>query len=112
MKEKPHVYIGYIGTVNHDKHTLTYAIEMVKEEQKKKCEDSNDNSNKLNFNEGGIGMVKGFKNYTGSTILGYRFILNKNISKKNKFTKENSKIKNNMVHNKVKVLNKRRDYSK
>ena len=57
-------------------------------------------------------MSKGIKNYVGSTILGYRFVLNKTTSKRIKYSKGNSKIKNSTMHNKIKVLNKRNDYSK
>ena len=57
-------------------------------------------------------MIKGLKNYTGSTILGYRFVLDKTTSKRFRYSKGNNRIKNSTMHNKVKVLNKRRDYSK
>lgn len=112
MKEKPHVNIGTIGHVDHSKHTLTEAIKIVLENTSK--EENNECSNKVNIkvNDGGFNMIKGIKNYVGSTVLGYRFVLDKNSSKKIKYTKGNSKIKNSTMHNKVKVLNKRNDYSK
>lgn len=113
MKEEPRVFIGTIGTINHSKHTLTEAIKIVLENNtKKEKEEYSYNLDIKTINDGGFDMIKGLKNYTGSTILGYRFVLDKNTSKRNKFAKGNSKIKNSTLHNKVKVLNKRRDYSK
>lgn len=111
MKEdKPQVHIGTIGYVNHKKHTLTEAI--------KKSLDNKDKNDEYPYkieemiiNNGGFKMVKGIKNYVGSTILGYRFVLNKNSSKRNRVFKE-AKVKNTTMHNKVKVLNKRHNYSK
>ena len=113
MKEKPHVNIGTIGNVNHSKHTLMEAIKIVLENNIE--EEKEEHKYKLDIitvNDGGFNMIKGFKNYVGNTILGYRFVLDNNSSKKIKYTKGNSKIKNSTMHNKVKVLNKRNDYSK
>ena len=114
MKEKPHVNIGTIGHVNHNKHTLTEAIKiaLALENNKEKKEEHSYNLNIITVNDGDFDMIKGIKNYIGSTILGYKFVLDKNTSKRNKYAKENSKIKKGTLHNKVKVLNKRRDYSK
>ena len=61
MRDKPKVHIGYIGTVNHEEHTLLHAIKIVEEKQK----------------NGEINMTKGIKNYRGCTILGYKFELDK-----------------------------------
>ncbi len=112
MKEKPHVNIGTIGHVNHNKHTLIEAIKITLENNKEQKEEHSYNLNIITLNDGGFNMIKGIKNYIGSTILGYKFVLDKNTSKRNKYAKENSKIKKGTLHNKVKVLNKRRDYSK
>ncbi len=111
-EEKPQVHIGVIGRVNHDKHTLTEAIKIALEINKEQKEEHSYNLNVITINDGDIDMIKGIKNYIGSTILGYKFVLDKNTSKRNKYAKENSKIKKGTLHNKVKVLNKRRDYSK
>lgn len=113
MKEKPHVNIGTIGHVNHNKHTLTEAIKIVLENNNKiEKEEYSYNLDIITINDGGFDMIKGLKNYTGSTILGYRFVLDKTTSKRNKYAKGNSRIKSGTIHNKVKVLNKRNDYSK
>ena len=64
------------------------------------------------MNSGGFEMSKGIKNYVGSTILGYRFVLNKTASKRNKFVFGESKVKSNPIKSKVRVLNKRHNYSK
>lgn len=113
MKEKPRVFIGTIGTINHSKHTLTEAIKIVLENNTKKEKDECSNKfNIITIDDGGFDMIKGLKNYTGSTILGYRFVLDKTTSKRFRYSKGNSRIKNSTMHNKVKVLNKRRDYSK
>ena len=113
MEEEPQVNIGTIGYVDHSKHTLIEAIKIVLEnnitKEKDECSYKMD---VITEDKGETNMIKGIKNYTGSTILGYRFVLDKNSSKKIKYTKGNSKIKNSTMHNKVKVLNKRRDYSK
>jgi translation initiation factor 2 gamma subunit (eIF-2gamma) len=66
MRDKPKVHIGYIGTVNHEEHTLLHAIKIVEEKQK----------------NGEIDMTKGIKNYRGCTILGYKFELDKVTSSK------------------------------
>ena len=112
MKEnKPQVHIGIIGCVNHDKKTLTEAIRIA-EDNKDNDDEYPYKTDKMIINNGGFEMIKGFRNYVGSTILGYRFVLDKNTSKRNKYAKGNSRIKSGTIHNKVKVLNKRNDYSK
>lgn len=104
MKEKPQVHIGTIGCVDHSKHTLMEAIKIVLELEKNKEQDSN----KLDIvtrDEGGFNMIKGFRNYTGSTILGYRFVLNNdNTSKKRKFVKGSNNIKDKTFKGKTKIL--------
>ena len=111
-KNKPQVHIGAIGRVEHNKSTLIEAIKIVLSNQNNTLNDEYPYKCEIKENSGGNSMIKGIKNYTGSTILGYRFVLDKNSSKKIKYTKVNSKIKNSTMHNKVKVLNKRNDYSK
>ena len=110
-QNKPHVNIGTIGHIDYSKKTLTEAINIALNSKETK-EEYPYKVDIIIVNKGGFDMVKGIKNYVGSTVLGYRFVLDKNVSKKNKFVKGNSKIKNSTMHNKVKVLNKRRNYSK
>ncbi len=76
MKEnEKHFVIGYIKPLNCEEHTLSYAI---KKTQDFKIDDvveiGNDLDNIL-FYEGDASMVKGLKNYVGSSILGYRLVL-------------------------------------
>ena len=111
MKErnKPRVHIGTIGHIDHSKRTFKEAVNIAVNNKENDYPYKVDN---LEINKGGFNMIKGFKNYVGSTILGYRFVLDKNTSKKSKYSKGNSRIKKGTMHNKVKVLNKRNDYSK
>ena len=104
-KDKPQVHIGTIGCVDHNKHTLMEAIKIVLElEKNNKEEQDSYKFDIITVDEGGFEMTKGIKNYVGSTILGYRFVLDRNTSKRNKYAKGNSKIKSTTLHNKVKVL--------
>ena len=111
MKErkKSQVHIGTIGHTDHSKRTFKEAVNIA---MNNKENDYPYKVDSLEINKGGFEMIKGIKNYVGSTVLGYRFVLDKNSSKKIKYTKGNSKIKSGTMHNKVKVLNKRNDYSK
>jgi len=98
-------HIGTTRYINHSKKTLIDAIEMVLNSKGLiKNNEYNLNEDIIEFNKGDNKMIKGFKNYVGSTILGYRFVLDKNISKKSKYIKSNKKIKNNI--NKIKILKK------
>ena len=110
-ENKPRVHIGAIGRSDHNKRTLLEAVKKVLASENINLNDEYQYKCEIKVNSGGNEMTKGIKNYVGSTILGYRFVLDRNTSRKNKYTKGNSKIKNNTLHNKVKVLNKRRDYS-
>lgn len=97
MKEskKPHVNIGIIGHVDHSKNTLMEAIRIVLEREENKVDD------------GGLEMIKGIKNYVGSTILGYRFVLDKESSKKIKGNKTSvNKQKRNSMY-KIKTFRNR-----
>ena len=59
------------------------------------------------LNSGGIDMIKGIKNYIGSTILGYRFVLDKESSKKIKGNKTSvNKQKRNSMY-KIKTFRNR-----
>ena len=71
-------------------------------------------------NQNAVDLAKKFAQKAGYTFvmldekyeIARRFVLNKTTSKRIKYSKGNSKIKNSTMHNKIKVLNKRNDYSK
>ena len=103
-QNKPHVNIGTIGHIDHSKKTLTEAINIALNSKETK-EEYPYKVDRIIVNKGGFDMVKGIKNYVGSTVLGYRFVLDKNISKKNKYVKRNNTYVNNKnVNNRTKML--------
>ncbi len=114
MKEskKPHVNIGTIGHVDHSKNTLTEAIKIVLKNKENICEEEQEErfcskDAIIVLNSGGFDMTKGIKNYIGSTILGYRFVLDKESSKKIKGNKTSvNKQKRNSMY-KIKTFRNR-----
>ena len=119
MEDKsPKVHIGVIGTVDHNKKTLTEAIRITLE-MKEKNKANNDNKeneeNKKNIDiskDGGLGMSKRIGNYVGSTVLGYRLVVDRAGSKRNKYIKKSRPKVNESGLKKIKTAYKRRDFSK
>ena len=105
--EKPQVHIGVIGTVDHNKRTLTEAIRITLEEMEhnkvnKQHEEKEDNKVKIEI--GGLGMSKRDGNYVGSTVLGYRLVVDRAGSKRNKYIKKSKTLADNRVKGKTKMI--------
>ena len=117
-EESPKVHIGVIGTVDHNKKTLTEAIRITLE-MKEKNKANNDNKEKIEnkkniviIEDGGLGMSKRVGNYVGSTVLGYRLVVDRAGSKRNKYIKKSRPKVYDTGLKKVKTAYKRRDFSK